>query len=40
MGDDLKSFFCFLEELIKDVEEILQMGVQNKLRAVKDKAVA
>lgn len=29
--------FCSLEELIKDIEDVLQMTVQNKRRGVEDK---
>lgn len=32
--------FCFLEELIKGIEEVLQMTVQNKMQAVEDKPAA
>lgn len=33
-------FVCFSKELIKDIEDVLQVIVQNKVRAVKDKPAA
>lgn len=33
-------FVCFLEELIKNIEDVLQMTAQNKLQAVKYKPAA
>lgn len=41
MSDNLNPlFFCFLEVVIRDIEDVLQMTAQNKLRAAEDKTAA
>ena len=38
--NSLSLSICTLEELIRNIEDVLQTIVQNKLRAVKDKPAA
>lgn len=43
MGSNLFSLllsFSFLEALIKDIEDVLQVTIQNKMQAVEDKTAA
>lgn len=42
MGSDLVSLlvdFCLLKDLIKAIEEVLQMAVQNKIQAMEAAAL-